>query len=323
LLFVTGVLGYISRVLMVYLQPNPVFGPMQPQVLTAMFFGGLFLTTGLVILIVAFARAVESDLKVLASSDSVIEESIKKLTPKVTVRIACLTLGLLYGLLILPVLSSYGPRLQLTVIEAFIAITSGGPESILGFILAPIGGLASGIGLAIVISQITSLLHAARHIRIDFLILNEYASIANPGVRLLLCWLPLLSTMPLLMLYTDDAVSNVAGMRFQVFLILIVVAMLIPYLIPIWILRNRIRDKKLIELDQIKRALQGDKEANKLISIQGQGAPMTTTDLLTHQMFLESRWEWPIASHIQKIIFFGLLPPTTWVLAAIIENTLY
>ena len=61
----------------------------------------------------------------------------------------------------------------------------------------------------------------------------------------------------------------------------------------------------------------------KAISIQGRGVPTLTPDLLTHQMFVESRWEWPIASHLQKLILFGLLPPLTWVLAATIEYALY
>jgi hypothetical protein len=46
-------------------------------------------------------------------------------------------------------------------------------------------------------------------------------------------------------------------------------------------------------------------------------------DLLMHQMFIESRWEWPIASHVQKLILFGLLPHLTWVVAAMIENAMY
>jgi hypothetical protein len=101
------------------------------------------------------------------------------------------------------------------------------------------------------------------------------------------------------------------------------VAILLPYVYPVWILKNRIRDKKIAEMGQITRSLRGDDDAMSKISIQGRGAPTTTVDLLMHQMFIESRWEWPIASHLQKLILFGLLPPLTWVVAAMIENAMH
>ena len=40
-------------------------------------------------------------------------------------------------------------------------------------------------------------------------------------------------------------------------------------------------------------------------------------------MFIDSCWEWPIESHVQKLILFGGAAATTRVLAAVIENTLY
>jgi hypothetical protein len=125
------------------------------------------------------------------------------------------------------------------------------------------------------------------------------------------------------MLYMDD--PNVSADLLPLLLIIafILVAVLLPYVYPVWILRNRIRDKKLAEMGQITRSLRGDKEAVKTINIHALDAPTTAADLLTHRMFLDSLWEWPIASHLQKLILFGLLPPLTWVVAAMIENTMY
>jgi hypothetical protein len=125
------------------------------------------------------------------------------------------------------------------------------------------------------------------------------------------------------MLYMDD--PNVSADLLPLLLIIafILVAVLLPYVYPVWILRNRIRDKKLAEMGQITRSLRGDKEAVKTMNIHALDAPTTAADLLTHRMFLDSLWEWPIASHLQKLILFGLLPPLTWVVAAMIENTMY
>ena len=112
-------------------------------------------------------------------------------------------------------------------------------------------------------------------------------------------------------------------MQVSLFVVILGVVMLLPYAYPVWILRNRIRDKKLAEMDQITLALRGDKEAVKTINIHALDAPTTAADLLTHQMFLNSLWDWPIASHVQKLVLFGLIPPLAWVLAAMIENTMY
>jgi hypothetical protein len=76
-------------------------------------------------------------------------------------------------------------------------------------------------------------------------------------------------------------------------------------------------------MGQITWALWGEKEAVKEIVIRGLGTQTTTAELLTHQMSLESRWDWPIENHVQKLILFGLLTPFTWMLAAMIENNIY
>ncbi|MFT4712335.1 MAG: hypothetical protein ACJAVI_003600 [Candidatus Azotimanducaceae bacterium] len=76
-------------------------------------------------------------------------------------------------------------------------------------------------------------------------------------------------------------------------------------------------------MGQITLALWGDKKAVKTINIHVLDAPTTAADLLTHQMLLNFLWDWPIASHVQKLVLFGLLPPLAWVLAAMIENAMY
>jgi hypothetical protein len=98
---------------------------------------------------------------------------------------------------------------------------------------------------------------------------------------------------------------------------------LLPYAYPVWILRTRIKDKKRAQMGQVTPALWGNKKAVKKIAIRDLGTSTTTAELLTHQMFLESRWDWPVENHVQKLILFGLLLPFRWVLAAMIENRIY
>ena len=44
---------------------------------------------------------------------------------------------------------------------------------------------------------------------------------------------------------------------------------------------------------------------------------------LARLAFLESRSDWPVSGNLRRIALVGLLPPVTWVLAAVVENALY
>jgi hypothetical protein len=323
LMGVAGVVGYILTKLLIGMEPNSVYEPMPPNEITGVTFGLVFMGTLLVVFLLALARAIEVDLRILASFDDAIDASIERLRPKRALRITCVTIGLLFGFLLFPALSVGGPQHDFTLVEASIAYAAGGPQLICYLILVPIVGLISGMCWAVVFSQIISLIHAARHIKIDFLQLNDYAAIANAGVRLFLCLIPMISLFPLMMLYVDDSKFSAVVMQLLLIMAFFIVSFLLLYAYPIWMLRNRIRDKKLAEMDQITQALRGDKEAVKTINIHALDAPTTAADLLTHRMFLDSLWDWPIASHLQKLILFGLLPPLTWVVAAMIENAMY
>ena len=212
---------------------------------------------------------------------------------------------------------------DLSLVEATVAILEGGHQFILGVVLFPIVGLVLGVGMAIVLNQIVSLTHAAGLVRIDLLRLNTYAAIADPTVRLFLYMIPILSALPLLMVSIEDPVEVANVTMIALVFLFFVGLVLLAYAYPVWLLRNRIREVKETELELITRALQGDAEALASISLHTLERPTTATDLLTQRMFIDSLWEWPIASHVQKIILFGLLPPITWVLASMIENAMY
>ena len=92
-------------------------------------------------------------------------------------------------------------------------------------------------------------------------------------------------------------------------------------LYPVLVLRNRVREEKEKELKNVFQSL-GSDSAN-FGSLKLSATPQHKSDLLTHLMFVESRWEWPIASHVTKLVLWGLLVPLTWVLSATIENVLY
>ena len=121
----------------------------------------------------------------------------------------------------------------------------------------------------------------------------------------------------------NDELFNEFSLILTVLVLILLGGLAILYLLPVWVLRTRIRDAKQAQLDLISGALSGNAVAFENIIAVSPDEPLTRSDLLTRQMFIESRWEWPIAAHVQQLIIFGLLPPSTWVLAAVVENLLY
>jgi hypothetical protein len=109
-------------------------------------------------------------------------------------------------------------------------------------------------------------------------------------------------------------------LSYSVALVALVFVVLLPIIIafghPIWIIRRRVHEKKMQTIEHILNEI--DALDLAIDSDRNQHAYLTT-----QQMFVESRWEWPIASHIQKLILFGFLPPLTWVFASVIENSVF
>ena len=304
--------------------PDSILAPFNPPRVVAFLLVSIPFTAGVAsFLSLALARTTETDLRLLSSIDSGVNESIKQLQPPTRTLLISILFLMMFNYSLFP--ASNVMTLNLTIAESFSAIHSSGLVlNVVQYPLMLVNGLVGGVLFSILITQSLSLVHAARHMKVDLLQLSHYSAIANPLVKGLLFLLASFGLLPPMVLFADDptlsttvafvALVSILGLIFPIFLL---------YAYPILILRNRIKDQKQEELNVVFRSLQGDDEAIKAISIQGRGVPSTTADLLTHQMFLESRWEWPIASHVQKLILFGLLPPLTWVLAATIENALY
>jgi hypothetical protein len=191
------------------------------------------------------------------------------------------------------------------------------------YLVLPMVGSCIGVLFSICIAQCMSLVHVARNLEVDLLQLRQYSNIANPLIRLVVLLLAAFSLFLPPIVLADDPRFTTAATAAATLGLLAVLPILLLYGYPILILQRRVRDEKHSELNSILQLLTGDDEAIKSIVIQGRGVPMTTADLLTHQMFVESRWEWPIASHIQKLILFGLLPPVVWALATTVEHVIY
>lgn len=280
--------------------------------------GGTGFTLALNIIL---ARTTEADLQSLSERTD-LTECIAQLTPRLAVFGPIMVLIVLLTTFAGPLLASQ--RLEISLYSSLLVFSeSGDPAAILTFVLWPIGGLAWGTGFGIGITQILALTRTARTIEIDLFQLGQYTLLANPTIRVVIIVFTMISLFPLVGFFINDPVATLQINKLMIGSLLIVLPALIAWFLPIFILRNRIRDKKTEELETLLRVIQGDEAALMDSCIPKREGPVTTADLLTHQLFIESRWDWPIASQVHKLLMFGLLPPLTWFLAALIESLFF
>ncbi|MFT7246904.1 MAG: hypothetical protein ACI82A_004284 [Candidatus Azotimanducaceae bacterium] len=322
LALIGGVMGSILALITGPVAPESVFASNNDETATWVSMVTICITIGLVLgFIVMLVRTTEADLQHLSTAGNY-EVNSNLLILKASVFLPIVVVIALFTTLVIPVLASQ--RLEVSLIEAFKAFYAGGaPLRLLMFVLFPVVGLAWGTGVAIGVTQVKCLITAARTIPIDLFQLTHYEALTNPTIRVLSITLVLTSVFPVFMLLMNDPIVNEQMTKLMIAALLILTPVLAAWCYPTLILRNRIRLKKAQELDNLLLAILGDDEALGRSCIPKRGNQITTADLLVHQMFIESRWEWPIASHVQKLILFGLLPPLTWVLAAMMENLLY
>ncbi|MFT7688799.1 MAG: hypothetical protein ACI9FB_004164 [Candidatus Azotimanducaceae bacterium] len=91
------------------------------------------------------------------------------------------------------------------------------------------------------------------------------------------------------------------------------------YMIPYNQFKRRMRITKSIELNHITRAINGDLEHLNSSLISKDASKLTMVDLLYYEDRIKNIKEWPFTDRIRSMIFFGVLPPLTWVIAALIE----
>ncbi len=99
-----------------------------------------------------------------------------------------------------------------------------------------------------------------------------------------------------------------------VWLILIIVSML-----PLFLLKSRVAVAKKMEVNLIRRALNGDVRDVRHSQFGERLASFSPADLMFYEDRIKNIWEWPFEAQVRRLVLFGLLPPLTWVLAAAVE----
>ncbi len=265
------------------------------------FLGGFMTFAG-----VLLARTTEADLKALTGIAELGPDIMQALQPSRRLFVICILPYILFNSSVLPVLS-YLQGNTFAELTAVIRDAGVGVQPIT-FVLLPLGGVLGGTLVAVIYMQVTVLARVAAGMEINLLQLPDYCPIAGPMVRVVLLMCLSFAPWPVLFAYLGDA-DTVFFYQIVLLVLVLFLSVILAYSYPVVVLRNRIRDRKIEALDQVQQALLGQKDSD-----------LTRAELLTEQMFIESRWEWPFESHVQKLVLFGILPPAGWVMAAMVEG---
>ena len=91
--------------------------------------------------------------------------------------------------------------------------------------------------------------------------------------------------------------------------------------IPVYGVHLRLAKAKEEELDRVRRALRGDREAMEDSPVAEDAAQMTVTGLVMYRRMVEDIQEWPIeASEILRFGIYVVIPFFAWVGAALVER---
>ena len=271
-------------------------------------------------LTVALNRTTEDDMRTLIPLASSISTELERLRPSRPLLLA--VTGIFALLTPMLMFSASASAANMSVGELASRINSAGRAATLfWYVILPFFGIALGPLIITLVIQPLVLTRVASHLSIDFLRLTHYQVIANPLIRFVIAMLLVMSVLPLITLWFDNPIMTATVFLIGVSCVVLVGLFVLLYFYPVLVLRNRVRKEKEKELKVVFQSLASNSANSGSLKLST--TPQHKSDLLTLLMFVESRWEWPIASHVTKLVLWGLLVPLTWVMSAAIENVLY
>ena len=162
-----------------------------------------------------------------------------------------------------------------------------------------------------------------RRIAIEYevdLLAYEYNNIlTNPMIRFVVIGLVAISFGTLVYEMVPFASLQTRVLQAGMFAGLIWLALIAVSMVPLFVLKRRIAIAKKLEISVIRRALNGDLVDSGSSQFGERINEFSPADLMFYEDRIRNIWEWPFEDHIRRLVIFGLLPPLTWMLAAIIE----
>ncbi|MBL6688893.1 MAG: hypothetical protein ISP91_00730 [Pseudomonadales bacterium] len=171
----------------------------------------------------------------------------------------------------------------------------------------------------IVLRQLIALMRIVRDIRIDLLSADFYSNLANVMVRHVGLYISGICIVSLsYIVFTEGELTAGEMMVLMMPWYLPGLFIISFYIIPYNLFRKRMRSAKAKELSSVAAALNGNTGALKQTLLAGEEIP-SKIDLLFYRDRIDAIKEWPFTDRIRALVLFGILPPLTWVIAALIE----
>ena len=187
------------------------------------------------------------------------------------------------------------------------------PSFVRDYVVTPAWMMTTGVFIACILQEYKMLMRLARELPVKVLPMPDYTSAAEPFMRLVIVGLVLLSIVPLLALTVNGTAAEFAIDLVAILAIIVAVPLLFAFMRPIWVLQGRFQLEKQSELASLHEEI--------VVAVEQKADSLEA--LLARQLYIESRTTWPISTGIQRIVLIGLLPPLTWILAAMVENLIY
>lgn len=175
--------------------------------------------------------------------------------------------------------------------------------------------------LDIFFRQLRCLMEICEKIRVSLLEADVYAVLANPMLRFLRLYIS-----GLCIVFASYTIFTAGTLSLGSMLIVVMpfylpgLFMLGLFMVPYNRIKQRIHVAKTIELNHVHRALVNGDKAHLHSSLIGEDADkLTRVDLMYYQDRIEKIKELPFTDRIRGMLIFGVLPPLTWVIAALIE----
>ena len=171
----------------------------------------------------------------------------------------------------------------------------------------------------LVFRQIICLMRVVQKIKIDLLNAEFYSTLANAMVRqvgLYVFGVCIISMSYIV--FTEGALGPKEMLIAMMPWYLPGLIIISLYLVPYNHFRHRMHFHKHQELNCIAAALSGNYASLDHSLLRDEPQP-TKIDLLYYQDRIRGIKEWPFTDRIRALVLFGILPPLTWVIAALIE----
>lgn len=171
----------------------------------------------------------------------------------------------------------------------------------------------------VILRQLICLMRIIAIIRVDLLHADFYSTLANSMVRhvgLYIFGVCIISLSYIVFTEGELSVGEMMLIMMPWYLPGLIIISL--YIIPFNHFKKRMRSRKMQELNSITAALGGNMKALGQTLLKDE-ANVSKIDLLYYQDRISAIREWPFTDRIRALVLFGILPPLTWVIAALIE----